>query len=217
MHELYKKLIKFLEDENKEECVSIVLKELECENITIPILYDEVLKPALNSISDEKKPQELQIWREHVRSSIVRTIIECSYPYIIKEKNKLYSGKSKGTVAVICPDGEYHEIGAKMVSDFFDLAGYNSIFVGSSTPKQEFLDVVNNIKPKYIAISVTNYFNLVATKKIIHSIKDKRLLDTKIIVGGNAFKNNSKAHIEIGADIKISTYDEILNLDKENN
>ena len=155
------------------------------------------------------------IWKEHVRSSIIRTILENCYPYIIKFKQKSNNTSVKKTVSVLCPDGEYHEIGARMISDFFTLSGYESTYVGSSLPKEDFIEAINEIKPNIVAISITNYYNLVAAKKTIHSLKLKVNYPLIIVVGGTAFENNPTAYKEIGADKLLSNFEDIKKLKEE--
>ncbi|MGD9886488.1 MAG: cobalamin-dependent protein [Bacilli bacterium] len=55
--------------------------------------------------------------------------------------------------------------------------------MGANTPKHDILSAVSVFKPDYVAISVTNYYNLVVTKQITKAIKEKDP-SVKIIVGG---------------------------------
>ncbi len=212
MNEYYNIFIKYLEEENKEKCVSLALSWLSGGQIDIHTLYDGILRPSLNNIDCGAGSRHLCIWKEHIQSSIVKTIIECCYPYVVKERESKSDKASGGRVVILCPDGENHDIGARMVSDYFTMCGYDSVFVGGSTPKEEFLKVINALKPKYIAISVTNYYNLVAAKGTIQSIRSVSAGGFKILVGGSAFKSNPGAFREIGADVLIDTYDDIRNL-----
>jgi methanogenic corrinoid protein MtbC1 len=159
----------------------------------------------------KEKDKEVCIWREHVRSSIIRTIVECCYPYILKQKKRENKDLGK-KVVVVCPPEEYHDIGARIASDFFTLCGYDSVFVGSNTPKEEFLNAINIVRPKYVVISVTNYYNLVNAKEIVENIRDKSSYDIKILVGGYAFKVNPKAYETIGADMLIDSFEDVEKL-----
>lgn len=213
MNDFYQDFIRKLYEADREACLEAVLHELEEGNLSVAALYTNVLTPALNSIGNENQPQSISIWKEHLISSIIRTIIECCHPYVIKERKKSGIEKKGKKAVVVCPDGEHHELGARMAADFFVLAGYDTIFIGSSTPKKEFLDVMDIINPSIIAISVTNYFNLVAAKKIIQGIKAKNTSDTmKIVVGGHAFARNPDAVKEVGADLHINGFADISSL-----
>ena len=39
-------------------------------------------------------------------------------------------------VVVTCVGGELHELGARMVGDFFDMAGWDTYFCGADTPHE---------------------------------------------------------------------------------
>lgn len=202
-------LLNSLDEVNKDKSVQLALKGLSEGKITIPFLYEEILRPALYSI-DECQDDDC-IWQEHVRTSIVRTIIEAAYPFVIEEKQKIAPNGLK--VILVCPEKEYHEIGLRMMADFFSLNGYESIFIGTNTPKDQVLYAVNRLEPDYLAISVTDYYLLFEAKKMVEKIKSISELN-KVIVGGRAFKINRQLLEEIGGDIYLECYQDIVNLGK---
>ncbi|MBU3190508.1 cobalamin-dependent protein [Clostridium bowmanii] len=216
MESIYNKFVNLLELEDKENAVNLILSLLEEKKIDIVSLYTDIVAPSLNNMKCDTEQGGVCIWKEHVRSSIIRTIIECCYPYVIKEKNKIYKGKNYGKVVVICPVEEHHEIGARIISDFFTLCGFETIFVGSNTPKNEFLKVIDYVNPKYLAISVTSYYNLVAAKATIEKIRKSSNKKLNILVGGHAFRNNPLAFKNSNADMVINNFDDIKKLQKEN-
>jgi MerR family transcriptional regulator, light-induced transcriptional regulator len=213
MHKFYNELMEYLEAENREGSLNFVLSKLENNELDIVTLYTEILAPSLNNMKPAENDMTF-IWREHVRSSIIRTIIENCYTYVIKERDEKYKLKTDKKVAVVCPSEEYHEIGARMVTDFFTLLGYDSTFVGSNTPKEEFVEALKIINLDYIALSISNHYNLVAARKAIEKIKESNSR-VKIIVGGNAFKNTETGYRVLKADLYIETFEDIRKLAQE--
>jgi methanogenic corrinoid protein MtbC1 len=214
MKELYEEFLKQLEKGDKEKSVAIALKQLEEGSLKVHELYEDILAPALNSIGNEDEAQSIGVWEEHFRSSVVRTIIECCYPYSLKERDRQGIVRNGQRVIVICPEGEYHDIGARMAADYFTLAGFDAVFIGSSTPKGEFINMIETLKPQYVALSVISYYNLVSAKKTIESIHAKFGSSIRILAGGHVFFRNPEAISEIGADALVNTYEEIMNLGK---
>ena len=212
MHPLYGEFISLLSQENKEKCVDFVLSRLSKGELDIATLYDEILAPALNSIVCEFEDTDIFVWKEHVKSAIVRTIIECCFPHVIRERDARYGGRMGEKVLVVCPVDEYHEIGAKMVADYFTLCGYDATFVGANTPGMNIVAAVSDAKPKYLAISVSNYYNIVAAEKAIAKIREAGHRNLKIIVGGNAFRKNPDEYRRIGADMLLQTFEDIKDL-----
>ena len=215
MHPFYEEFLKFLDNEDKENSVKYIISKLDGKEIDIPTLYTEILAPSLNSFYCDGEVDELCIWKEHIRTSIIKTIIEICYPYIIRERKENGFEPKHIKVLIGCPAEELHDVGAKMVADFFTLYGYEAIFVGANTPRTEIGDAINTLKPRIIAISVTNYFNLMEAEKAISLIKEHTDFDGKIIVGGLAFMKNPEIYKKIGADIFVENYNQLQKLSEE--
>ena len=204
----YEEFLELLEAENKQKAVQYALGLLDSGKTDVRTLYAQILSPSLNQMQCRLDDKKICIWKEHVRTAIVRTIVECCYPYVVSERDKIGPVKNK-TAVVICPPEEYHDLGARMVADFFTLCGWDAVFVGGNTPYDDFYNAASQIKPDIIAISITNYYTLVAARKIIADLK--ALLDNsvKIIVGGYAVRESSGNFESLGADYRAETFDDI--------
>lgn len=215
---LFQRFSEYLYSEDKEAAVNLIVDKFKLVDKIedLVFIYTEVLEKALNTMMCASENKVLCIWKEHVRSAIVRTILENAYPHIVRLRKSLYKNAPTKKVTVVCPDGEYHEIGARMVADFFALANFDTVFVGSSTPKEEFILAINEIKPDVLALSVTNYFNIVSAQKTIAAIRNSAKECPLIVVGGNAFINNPDI-TSIGADRLLNSFDEICKLSEEVN
>ncbi|HEY77913.1 MAG TPA: cobalamin B12-binding domain-containing protein [Dehalococcoidia bacterium] len=215
MHALYEQFLSYLDKDDRFGCVDFILTALQKNDLDIVTLYDEILAPSLRESFCREKQKAICIWEEHVRTSIIRTVIECCYPYVVKERDGKYRSAAKGKVIVVCPPEELHEIGARMVADFFTICGFDAIFVGANTPQAEILEAIGYVKPKYVGISVTNYYNLVAARKTISRIRELRQTtdaDFKIIAGGLAFEQNPCACDDVGVDLLLHNFEDIKNL-----
>ena len=218
MHILYEQFLAYLDKQDKERCVTFVLDKLSNKEIDVVTLYEELLGPSLREQYCHDTGTGICIWAEHVRTSIIRTIIECCYPYLIRERKKSSTRNSGKKAIVTCPSEEYHEIGARMVADFFTLCGYDVTFIGANTPREEIFSVLEIICPDFIAISVTNYYNLVAARKMISRLVEIRAETEQrfeIIVGGIAFQDNPGSPAEMNADRLLHTFADIKALSEE--
>ena len=147
------------------------------------------------------------IWKEHVITSIIRTVIESAYVYVIREKKDIIPAGKK--VDLMCPEREYHEIGLRIVKDFFILNGYETIYIGGNTPRNQALYVVKELKPEYIALSITGHYLLSEAKKLIDTIRSSTDYSVKILVGGKAFISNISCVKSIGADKYMNSFEDI--------
>jgi methanogenic corrinoid protein MtbC1 len=213
MDSFYGDFLSLLDEGNKERCVDLCLSKLSDKTLDVVTLYQDVLAPALKEKFCSSKDEEICIWQEHIRTSTVRTIIECCYPLLSRERDEKYLSTRKGKVVVLCPPDEAHEIGARMVTDFFFLNGYDVTFIGASTPRSEIISAITHFKPEYVAISITNVFNLIATAKAVSEILDlKKNLGFEVILGGQACKHNPTTCQEMKADMILDTFEDIQKL-----
>ncbi len=207
MSQYLEEFSQILETENKEEAVRFAMDLLRTGATDVIGLYTDILTPALNHMKCNLNEKKVCVWKEHVRTAIVRTIVENCYPYVLEKRG---AGDSEGTAVVICPPGEYHDLGARMAADFFTICRYNTVFVGSNTPYEDFYNAADLINPDIIAISVSNYYNLVVTKKIIAELRNKTGHKARIVVGGYAFRDDRENHLAaVGADSYAETFSDI--------
>ncbi len=201
--------MRFLDQEDRRACVELAITRLASGEIGIVPLYQQVLTPALRERVNHNTGKPLSVWKEHVRTSIIRTVVECCYPYVIKD---ISQPCNKGRIIICCPLEELHEIGARMVTDFFILCGFEAIFIGANTPHRDIVEAIEDALPDYVAISVSNNYNLVAARRTIRQlieVKEKEQLRFRIIAGGTAFEGRPGLAGEIGAEFLLQTFEDI--------
>ncbi|OFV69081.1 MULTISPECIES: cobalamin B12-binding domain-containing protein [Acetobacterium] len=209
---LYEKFVECLENDDKPNAVRVALDALETGKVGIVELYTELLIPAQNKMELEERRESVAIWKEHFRTSVVRTVIEYCYPRVVNEgmRNSFKSGRKK--IVVFCPSEEYHDIGARMIADFFILCGHQVYFLGGNTPPAALLQAMVRLRPEAIAMGVSNYFNLVAAKRTIEDVRKIMGSETAIILGGAAFKDNLTVVKEIGGNYYVDGYDAVVRI-----
>jgi MerR family transcriptional regulator, light-induced transcriptional regulator len=200
---------------SKVETVDYALMLLSSGKTTVRELYEEILAPALNNISINREEESQQIWKEHLATNTVRSIIECAYPYVMQVRSETLGGGTPKKVIVLCPEEEYHELGARMGADFFTMAGCDVFYIGSNTPRDNFISAYKTLHPDIIAISVTNYLNLVSLKKIISELRAKVAKDVLIVVSGSALSHARKTAKDFNADRLILTFEDVKAMGRE--
>ncbi len=198
-----------LKNYNKEKSLEYCLTLLNENLISVPELYENILAPALNGIVIPKEEENTLIWQEHTATNIVRSIVECAYSYVLKERAINESSIGRKKIILLCPEEEYHEIGIRMGADFFTIINFEVIYIGCNTPKETIISAIKHFNPDFIGIGVSNYLNLVSLNKIIQSIKKEIVSGIKIIVSGSAFRHTSKTAADFGADIIINTFKDV--------
>lgn len=202
MH-LYEAFYDAFEKLEQEKCIELVNDALKSQSISIEDLYENVLRMSMSHLTDVESDVNHKIWKEHIQSGIVRSVIEMAYPYVLSQRNKIASKRA----AVICPDGEQHELGARMVSDYIRMMGFETFFVGRDTPRKELFDLIDTLKLDLIAISVTNYYNLSKAVQMVSFI-EANFPNIKLIVGGKGFEMNPNLFDQNKIEI-THTYEDI--------
>lgn len=200
IHELFNTFISYLKQENKAEAVKFALSLIENNTLTIEELYLGLLAPSLIHFTCKEQDEDICIWKEHFRTSIIRTILESCYTHVLKRVASVEKNNIK--IVVLTPAFEYHEIGAIMNTHFMMMEGFDASYIGANTPKMEILSALRAYQPHFVALSVTNPYNLVVTKQTTDEIR-RFFPEVGIILGGQAFKDAER--------IKHLTYDYVLN------
>lgn len=199
-----------LDTEDRYEALRFLLDLMNEKNMTILEVYRDLLAPALNSMVSTGN-ENVDIWREHVRTSIIKTIIENLLPYVVAQRDAKATPKGK-TVAVLCPPEEYHDVGARMAADILTINGYETIFVGANTPFRVFEAGLSSLPIDYIAISISNPYHLVSTRRIIEGIRATNKT-VKIVIGGNAVNQlNAKVDV-LKANIVVHSLSDLADLE----
>jgi len=109
------RFVRFLEDNDREGAVAFALSLLDSGDMTVPRLYETVLTPALNRLVVPRETEDNLIWREHMQSGMVRSVVESCLPYVYKAREALKGHGDQGLVLLACPQEEYHELGVRMI------------------------------------------------------------------------------------------------------
>jgi methanogenic corrinoid protein MtbC1 len=210
----YSEFVSMMRAGDRSRCLEWAMERLKDGRIDVLTLYRDVLAPTLGE-KDCSESGDACILNEHLRSSIIRTIVENAYPFVIAERMRRYGDRIGKRVLVTSPSEEYHDLAPRMAADLFALAGFDVIFLGANTPTGVIAAAVDEYKPDIVSISVSNYYHIPATAKEIRNIRSRFGKAPFIAVGGAAFYDNPNAWKEIGADRVLRSYEDIASLAKE--
>lgn len=151
--------------------------------------YREAIFGVMKAVDVFDDPENA-IWREHSRSELIKLVIDnlriCVETFYLKNR------KGRAPVVLTCPEGELHEIGAKVVCDLLRIKGFNARFLGPNMPTDQVISFVDILKPFAVLFSVTNYYNLLSLRKVVVKLKD-RFPEILLIAGGEPTRRNPEA------------------------
>jgi MerR family transcriptional regulator, light-induced transcriptional regulator len=165
---------------DKVKCKSIINDLIEQEADILSV-YQDFFQRSLYEVGEMWEQNKISVAREHLATSITGNLMNLFYPLI-------FSVDKIGYKAIVtCVAKEYHQIGAKMVADIFEIEGWDTYFLGANTPSNELIRFIAEQEPNVLAISLAIYSNYPRLLEVIKLVEE-HYPDLPIIVGGQAFK-----------------------------
>lgn len=150
-------------------------------SVTLGDLY-RVLSEILVDVGVEWQRGTAEVWQEHFVTGVVRTIVESCATRV-----EAAAPEERGaTVVLAAPGDEYHDLGLRMLTDRFILAGWRAHFLGGNLPVAELSAAVEELGADAVALSASTHFHRVALKSYISILSTARP-QLRIWVGGPAF------------------------------
>ena len=178
----------------RDEASRLILTAVESGS-TVKDVYLQVFQKAQHEIGRLWQTNQISVAQEHYCTAATQMIMSQLYPYIFAfEKN----GK---TLVATCTSGDLHEIGVRMVSDFFEMEGWDTFYLGANTPARDLIQAVKERGADLVLISATMTFHLRYVREMIAAIrKDSETKSVKIMVGGYPFNVAPELWKQVGAD-----------------
>ncbi len=175
------------------------------QGTTVADIYRYVFEPAQKELGRLWQINRMTIAQEHFCTAATQMIMCQLYPRIL-------SGTKNGKVFVGASiAGELHEIGIRMVTDFFEMAGWDTHFLGANTPSLSILDHLETAQADIVGISATISPHVDLVRQFIQQLKSRQSLGkVHVLVGGYPFNQDASLWQSLGADGFASNADEAI-------
>jgi methanogenic corrinoid protein MtbC1 len=157
---------------------------LEAAEASTPIkdIYLHVFQPAQREIGRLWQTNQISVAHEHYCTAATQMIMSQLYPYIFNTE------KNGRRLVAACVGDELHEIGIRMVTDFFEMEGWDTYYLGANVPTDSILRTVAECQADILAISATMTFHVSTVKSLIEQVRNSEAAEhVKIMVGGYPF------------------------------
>jgi MerR family transcriptional regulator, light-induced transcriptional regulator len=180
---------------DRQEANAIVKSALE-NGMELKELYLNVFQPVQHEIGRLWQHRIISVAQEHFASGVTQQLMSQIYLNIIAKRSV------KGVLIVTCVNNELHEMGARMVSDFLEMDGWDVRYLGSNTPTNAVISALKQGKAIGLFISATMGFNVTKVRSMVEEVRDDPSLnDIKIVVGGYPFNTVDDLWRLVGADL----------------
>ena len=163
--------------------------------VPVKALYLDVFQRTQREIGRLWQENRISVAQEHYCTVATQLIMSQLYP-------RIFSGeKTHGAFVATCVSGDLHEIGVRMVADFFEMEGWDTFYLGANTPDESVVKTLIERRAVVLGISATITYHLHNVERLIRAVRDTpECSDTAILVGGYPFNLSPDLWRGIGAD-----------------
>lgn len=163
------------------------------QGVRIQDIYLQVFQASQYEIGRLWQTNQISVAQEHYCSAAVQLIMAQLYPRI------LASQKNGRRMVAVCVAQEIHELGLRMVADFFEMEGWDTQYFGANVPTRSAVTAASEWNADVLAISATMTFHVDAVVDLIEQVRIA-IPQIKILVGGYPFKLDPDLWRRVGAD-----------------
>ncbi|MFP4418415.1 MAG: B12-binding domain-containing protein [Chitinispirillaceae bacterium] len=178
----------------RDKAMRLVLDAVE-NGTDVREIYEHVFQITQWEIGRLWQENKVNVAQEHYCTAVTQLVMSRLYPYIFNHKKNglVFVGTSVGD--------ELHELGIRMITDFFELDGWDTYFLGANTPLESIIETAVQEKAHVVGISVTITYHISEAKRIIAAVRARpELAKTKVLVGGYPFNLEPGLWKKLGAD-----------------
>lgn len=151
------------------------------DGLSVRDAYLTVLQPVQREVGRLWERAEISVAAEHCATAITHLVLSNLYPYIPSSHDR------RGTVVITSAAGELHEVGGRMVADFFDMAGWDAYFLGASTPVDSVMDMARARKADVLGVSASTIGSLGSVRLVAEALEQQNGDRPILLVGGRVF------------------------------
>lgn len=165
---------------DRAESVRLASDAVEREGVPIPAVH-AILSGVLSGIGAAWRDGSVTVWQEHRASAAVRSVIEALYPAVLAR-----AAAPNGRTAVLaCPEDEAHDLGLRMLSDRFELAGWAVCYLGADVPAAEIASAATAVGAELVVLSASTHFHLMRLNTVLETL-EREIPGVRVLVGGPA-------------------------------
>lgn len=170
-------------------------------------LYLRVFQPAQREVGRLWQIGRISVAQEHFCTAATQQIMTELYPHIFA------TGRAGRSFVMACVSDELHEIGARMVADFFEMHGWDTFYLGANTPTDGIVETVLEREADVLGVAATMAYHVAAVREVIAAVRAcEEARSVKVLAGGYPFGVDRNLGSHVGADAVARSADEAVAL-----
>ncbi|MGQ8871683.1 cobalamin B12-binding domain-containing protein [Paenibacillus sp. TSA_86.1] len=189
-----KAYLQYLLDNQRREAFDIIESELDA-GASIRDIYRYIFQPVQYEIGRLWQQGQISVGQEHFCTAATQSFISRLY-------SRWMIGPNQGKKLVAaCVGSEQHEVGLRMLTDVFEMEGWDTYYLGANVPNGSIVEAIKHHESDVVAISVTMTYHLHLARELIERIRDHaEIAHVKVMVGGYPFNIDKDLWRTVGAD-----------------
>jgi MerR family transcriptional regulator, light-induced transcriptional regulator len=190
---------------SRRDALDILVEEGLWLDIPVTSIYLDVLQPVLYEIGRLWRCGRVSVAQASLAGEISRAVLAQLNPYLPCEPN------NSKVVVVACVEGEFHDIGAHMIADFLEMAGFDVRFLGANVPTESLVAVIEERPPLLLALSATTTSNLATLRHAVKAVSEVAGSRLPIAAGGQVFAWQPRLRKELDIAVEANDPRELVN------
>ncbi len=178
---------------NRQGASALILSAVS-EKVSIRDIYIYVFQRTQYEIGRRWQMNQMTVAEEHFCTAATQMLMSQFYPQIFA------SVRVGRRLVAACVGGDLHEIGVRMVADFFEMAGWDTYYMGANTPVEGIVQAVDANGTDVLAISATMSYHVPLVAEVIRAVRSRDRSCPQIIVGGYPFRVDDDLWRTVEAD-----------------
>lgn len=174
---------------------AMVLDAVDANRVSLHDAYLSVLVPAQQELGRMWHMNEISVAEEHFVTATSKMIMS---QLLARAPKSPANGR---TVIASAVEGDTHDVGLRVASDFLDIDGWRVIYLGNNMPATDLVQAVSDFRADLLALSATLPSQRRNVAKAIRMLRERpEIARVPVLVGGRAFCNDETAWKDAGAD-----------------
>lgn len=178
------------------DAATALIDDVRRDGVSVRELYLDVIQPTQYEVGRLWELDRLSVAEEHYCTGVSQLVIARLYPSWLK-----VPAPNAPRALVACVDCELHELGARMVADFLEMDGWDTLYIGATCPARAAAALVHGRRTELFAISCALTAHLDAARELVQAVRELPLeAPPRILVGGYAYRYDAEIWRSVGAD-----------------
>lgn len=183
----------------------VILDAVRAGDVSVQDAYLRLLMPVQHELGRMWHLNELSVAEEHFATATTQMVMSQLLPLAPRAP---LNGKTLLAAAV---QSNTHDLGIRLVADFFEMRGWRTIYLGGNVPAHDIAAAVTDFAADLVALSAALPTQIIHAEDTIAHIRREKPT-AKVIVGGLGFAICPQSWSRIGADGYAANIDQALTL-----